>query len=285
MIYSSVKKGTFLERPNRFIARVLIDGAEETVHVKNTGRCRELLMPGATVYAEDFTERLGARKTAWDLIAVEKETESGTMMVNMDSQAPNKVVAEALRSGAIRLPDFPETITLVKGESTFGDSRFDFYVEGTEREPEKTETEAEADRPEPAEETGAGEAAETSSAEKAKAASSAEPSKNDVRRAYIEVKGVTLEEAGAARFPDAPTERGVKHINELVKVKECGMEAYIIFVIQMKPITYMEPNDRTHKAFGDALREARKRGVHVLAYDCEVEPGALSIGKEIPVRL
>lgn len=240
--YKTVRKGTFVERPNRFIARVMIDGKEETVHVKNTGRCRELLIPGVTVYAEDHGDCMGARKTRWDLIAVEKPLPKGDadsmLLINMDSQAPNKVVAEGLRSGAIRLPDFPEAIRQIKPETTFGGSRFDFYVEG--------EFDA---------------------------------------KAFIEVKGVTLEVNGTARFPDAPTERGIRHINELVEAGDQGYFSYIIFVIQMQPVLRMEPNDAAHKAFGDALRRGREKGIHILAFDCLVARDALSIGKEIPVFL
>ena len=245
MKYGKVKKGIFLERPNRFVARVEIDGSAETVHVKNTGRCRELLVPGAAVYVEDHGDAMGSRKTRYDLIAVEKKIPAGTeengktLLINMDSQAPNKVVGEGLKDGSIRLPGFSREIGVLKPESTFGGSRFDFYLEG----------------------------------------------KDPGRKAYIEVKGVTLEENGVARFPDAPTERGVKHIGELCRVKEQGMEAYLIFVVQMKSVTRVEPNDRTHRAFGDALRQAAAAGVHVLAWDCAVGPDSLVADREIPVRL
>ena len=250
MKYGRVKQGVFLERPNRFVARVEIQGTVETVHVKNTGRCGELLLPGAAVYLEDHGDAMGSRKTRYDLIAVEKRipAEPGkkekTLLINMDSQAPNKVVAEALRSGGILLPGFPGEIGLLKPESVFGGSRFDFYLESQVAEGQV-------------------------------------PS----GKAYIEVKGVTLEEDGVARFPDAPTERGVKHIGELCRVKEQGMEAYLIFVVQMKSVTRVEPNDRTHRAFGDALRRAAEAGVHVLAWDCIVEPDSLTVDQRIPVQL
>lgn len=243
MIYENIVRGAFLERLNRFVAQVEINGRTETVHVKNTGRCRELLKPGAAVYLEDHGGSMGARKTRWDLIGVEKQEER-MMLINMDSQAPNRVVGEALRDGTIRLPDFSRELAVIRPETVFGSSRFDFYVEGAEH-------------------------CESRSCAKA----------------FIEVKGVTLEEDGIARFPDAPTERGVKHIQELCEAKRQGYEAYIIFVLQMKPIQWLEPNDRTHKAFGDALREADRQGVHILAFDCEVGTDRLRVDAAVPVRL
>lgn len=235
-----------MERPNRFIARVVLDGQcdsdeaglEVKAHVKNTGRCKELLVPGAQVYLEDFTGRMGTRKMRYSLIGVEKVLPDGTkLMVNMDSQAPNKVVAEALADGSIKLPEM-DKLRVIKGEKTYGESRFDFYVEDEEG-----------------------------------------------RCGYAEVKGVTLEADGVVRFPDAPTQRGVKHINELVEVKRNGMEAFAIFIIQMEGMKEFRPNDDTHKAFGDALRSAAMEGVHVLAYECRVGEDCLQVCRQIPVKL
>lgn len=241
MKYKKIKEGIFLARPNRFIAKVVVDGKEETVHVKNTGRCRELLQLGAKIYLEDYEDDLRSRKTRFSLVAVEKpcgDVEGGLRLVNMDSQAPNKVVGEGLASGSIALPGFEAGLRLIKSESTFGDSRFDFYVEGKEG-----------------------------------------------KKAYIEVKGVTLEEDGVVRFPDAPTERGVKHIKELCKAIEEGFLAYVIFVVQMKDVSFFEPNDATHAAFGEALREAASMGTQVLAYDCEVAPDAMEVKGPVRVQL
>ncbi len=233
MKYGIIREGKFVERPNRFIAIVEIDGILEKAHVKNTGRCRELLIPGAKVYLEDFEGRMGSRKMRYSLIGVEK----GNQLVNIDSQAPNAVVKEALQSGRIKLPDMGQLIT-VKGEHKYGDSRLDFYVEDS-----------------------------------------------DGKKGLIEVKGVTLEVDGVAKFPDAPTERGIKHIEELLGAHEDGYQVYIIFVIQMKGISAMMPNDDTHKAFGDALRKAASQGVRVLAYDCTVTEESLGIDVPVPVKL
>ena len=230
MEYKNVYEGVFLSRPNRFIAKVLVDGCEETVHVKNTGRCKELLVDNAKVYLEKSGNP--NRKTKYDLIAVEKETCKETLLINMDSQIPNDVAFEFLKSGAM----FSES-AVIKREFTYKKSRFDFYIEDGDR------------------------------------------------RAFMEVKGVTLEEDGVCRFPDAPTERGVKHIRELIKCMEDGYEAYILFVIQMSPVKYLEPNDVTHKAFGDALREAAKAGVHVMARDCKITIDSMEIMNEVEVRL
>lgn len=233
MIYKNIVPATFISRPNRFVANVKINGIDTAVHVKNTGRCRELLLPDSTVYLEDFTENPRNRKLMYDLIAVEK----GDLLINMDSQAPNKVVREALENGVISLPDMGK-LTLIRPETVFGDSRFDFYVE---------------------DETGG--------------------------KGFIEVKGVTLENDGIAAFPDAPTERGVKHINELISARNSGYCAYIIFVVQMSGMKYLVPNDATHKAFGDALRFAHSCGVNVAAYECEVAADRLDIVREIEVKL
>ncbi len=233
MKYENICKGNFIARPNRFIAEVLIDEKKERAHVKNTGRCRELLIPGAEVYLEDFDGRMGTRKMRYSLIGVKK----GEVLVNMDSQAPNKVCEEALLNGTLQLAGLGK-LSLVKREKTFGDSRFDFYVEDEEG-----------------------------------------------RKGWLEVKGVTLEEDGVARFPDAPTERGVKHVYELCKAVKEGYRGFVLFVIQMTGIRHFEPNDRTHKAFGDALRQAAKEGVVILACDCRVTTDSLEIKEQIPVIL
>lgn len=226
MIYDRMVPGTFLERPNRFIAYVEIEGRKETVHVKNTGRCAELLQTGVRVYLQE-SENPG-RKTKWDLIAVEK----GSRMVNMDSQIPNKVVKEWLEAGHLF-----ENITRIQPEFTYGNSRFDLYVEA------------------------------------------------DGKRIFIEVKGVTLEQDGVVRFPDAPSDRAVKHVEELKAAVKEGYEAYVFFVIQMKDVRYFTPNMDTHPAFGEALRDAARAGVHVLAYDCEVSSDRIAIADIVPVVL
>lgn len=226
MRYEKMEPAVFLERPNRFVAYVERAGRREICHVKNTGRCRELLVPGAELYVQRSDNP--ARKTALDLIAVKK----GSQWVNMDSQAPNKAAAEWLRQGGLGCREIT-----IRPEYKYGDSRFDFFLEA------------------------------------------------DGRKAFMEVKGVTLEEDGIARFPDAPTERGVKHIRELIRCLDAGYEAYVFFVIQMKGVRAFEPNDRTHPAFGEALREAAKKGVQILAYDCVVRPDEMSIDQRIEVWL
>ena len=203
MKYENIVRGKFKERPNRFIASVCVEGNEERAHVKNTGRCRELLEKDADIYLEDHIGEMGKRKLRYSLIAVEKKTERGTFLVNM-----------------------------------YGESRLDFY--------------AEDDRG---------------------------------REAYIEVKGVTLEEDGLARFPDAPTERGVRHLEELIKAAGEGKKAFVIFVIQMKGVNAFTPNDRTHKAFADALRKASSEGVKVMAYDCIVTQSSIVCADSVPVIL
>lgn len=226
MHYDKIVKGKFIERPNRFIAYVDIDGKIEKCHVKNTGRCKELLIPGVTVYLEEPSNP--NRKTKYSLVGVMK----GNIMINMDSQAPNKVVKEWLESKVSE-----KNITLIKPEKVYGESRIDFYFE------------------------------------------------TDSSKAYMEVKGVTLIEDGIARFPDAPTERGIKHIEHLIELKQLGYETYIMFVIQCKGVKWFEPNDVTHKAFGDALRKAVKTGVKVLAYDCVVAEDSLMIDSFVEVRV
>ena len=225
MKYGYVADAVFLQRPNRFIAQVLLNGQEETVHVKNTGRCKELLVPGAKVYLEKGKNP--ARKTAWDLIAVEK----GGRLINMDSQLPNKVAEEWLAQGG--LGQFSQLLR----EQTWGASRLDFCLK-------------------------------------------------DARRTkYVEVKGVTLEEGGRVYFPDAPTARGVKHLEELTRIRQEGMEAAVLFVVQMNGVSSFSPNDATDPAFGDALRRAADAGVEIAAIDCLVRPEEVTPGQRVPVVL
>lgn len=213
MRYRNIARGIFTDRPNRFIAHVEIDGRTETVHVKNTGRCRELLLPGAEVWlTAPGTE---GRKTRYDLIAVRK---SNGIMINIDSQAPNAVVREWLEK---------QPYDLIRPEYTYGDSRIDFYLE---RGPERT---------------------------------------------LMEVKGCTLEVDGIGYFPDAPTERGVRHLHELVKAVKGGYRAVLAFAIQMEGITEVRPNIRTHPEFGAAFEEAKAAGVNILFLPCHVEPDEL----------
>lgn len=235
MRYKHIYKATFLTRPNRFIAKVLLDGREETVHVKNTGRCKELLVPGCTVYLERSDKP--ERKTAYDLVTVEKAVPQGVRLINMDSQAPNRLFEEWAKGG-----NFVPGLTLLRPETSWGHSRFDFYWE--------------------AESTGA-----------------------QRRRGFVEVKGCTLEEGGWTYFPDAPTERGVKHLEELVSAGAQGFEAAVCFVIQMGGVRGFSPNDRTHPEFGKALRRAALEGVKVLAYECEVQVGEVRMTKPVPIRL
>lgn len=263
MKYEKVVKASFIERKNRFVAVVDVETDPGTwervsVHVKNTGRCKELLVPGARVYLEDFEGRMGSRKMRYSLIGVEKEIlregKKDILLINMDSQAPNKVVQEALASGKLKLPGFAEgggdhsgaPRLLIKPETTYGNSRFDFYLE---------------------EESEGGEERENR------------------RRAFVEVKGVTLEEDGFARFPDAPTQRGVKHIKELCKAVEDGHEAFVLFVIQMKGMHTFGPNDDTHPEFGKALAEAAAKGVRIMAVDCIVTPDTLELDQKVPIQL
>lgn len=227
MRYSHIQKGEFLRRPNRFIAHVLLNGEEVICHAKNTGRLKELLLPGATVFLEESDNT--ARKTRFDLVAVMR----GDEVVNIDSQAPNQAVGDWLRKGGLF-----EDVSHVKAETRYGASRFDFYIESASG-----------------------------------------------RKAFLEVKGVTLLQEDVARFPDAPTTRGIKHIEELVKCIEDGYEAYILFLLEMKGSRWMEPNDATHPAFGKALREAAAIGVKVLAYDCIVTPDRLEVDQPVEVRL
>ena len=225
MRYGQMLKGRFLRRPNRFIAHVEIAGREEICHVKNTGRCRELLQPGADVWCAVSDNP--NRKTKYDLITVRK----GSYLINMDSQAPNQAAKEWLERGGLGPAE------QVVPEQRFGTSRFDFYLE------------------------------------------------RDGKGMYLEVKGVTLEDGGVCRFPDAPTERGTKHLRELIAAKEAGYDAGVLFVIQMRPVRWLEPNDKTDPAFGKALREACAAGVKVLAVDCTVTEDAMEIGDFVEVRL
>lgn len=230
MVYGKILPGVFLARPNRFIAHVEVRGRVEVCHVKNTGRCRELLIPGVRVWLEESASP--ARKTKFDLIAVEKERENGPLLINMDAQAPNKAFGEWAAAGGLGfVPD------LLRPETRYGSSRFDFYWE------------------------------------------------RGGRRGFWEVKGVTLEENGTARFPDAPTLRGVKHLEELAAARRAGYEAGVCFIVQMAGMDHVEPNDATHPEFGAALRRAALAGVEVLALECAAEPGRLSVSGTLPVRL
>lgn len=223
MQYENVVTGSFRRRPNRFVAGVEIQGQNVISHVKNTGRCRELLIPGATVHLQDWGEDHAGRKTRYDLIAVQK----GQRLINMDAQAPNKVFLEWARQQG----------GLWKPEVTWGNSRFDFAWQAGER------------------------------------------------KGFVEVKGVTLEENGVVLFPDAPTERGVKHLRELKKAREAGFEAAVCFVVQMEDVRCFRPNERTHPEFGAALREATESGVNVFARSCRVTPDTLVLAEEVPVEL
>ena len=231
MIYERTEKGIFLERKNRFAAEIEIGGRTEICHVRNTGRCRELFIKGTDVIVQK--NDAPARKTSYDLIAVYKEKNGKKELVNVDSQIPNSAAQEWLEKGG-----FLADLTLLKREKTFGNSRFDFYLEW-----------------------GSG------------------------HRAFMEVKGVTLDIDGTAYFPDAPTERGLKHVEELCECIRQGYEAYLLFVVQMKGIRAVSPNMRTHPEFGEALKRAEACGVRLLAYDCRVEEDAITIDQPLPVIL
>ena len=220
-----VVHGIFKRRPNRFIAHIEIDGKEEICHVKNTGRCRELLPIGAKVWCLDAQRE--TRKTRYDLIAVQK----GDLLINMDSQAPNKAVKSWLEKGGLG------EISNLKAESTFGASRFDFsFVK-------------------------------------------------DGKPCFLEVKGVTLEEDGICAFPDAPTERGAKHLRDLTELAKQGYGAYVLFVIQFSPAKYLHPNDKTDPKFGQALRQAAENGVQILAMDCAVTPDTMTLQNPVTIKL
>lgn len=229
MKYENVHRGIFLERVNRFVARVEIEGHETYVHVKNTGRCAELLFPGYTVYLEK--SGTANRKTAYDLIAVEKKIQKDSVLINMDSMAPNKAAAEWISQDGLG------EMQNLRAEVTIGDSRYDFCAKQNERD------------------------------------------------VIIEVKGCTLEENGVARFPDAPTQRGVKHIRGLIRHAREGARCILLIVIQMKGVHVFQPNWRTHREFGEALCEAQNAGVEIVAVDCNVRPGVVEIDQKIPVDL
>ncbi len=227
MHYKNVVEGIFLRRPNRFIAQVLIDGKAETVHVKNTGRCKELLTDGAVVYLERSDNP--ARKTAYDLIAVQK----GSRLINMDSQMPNAGAEEWIAGGGLGF--VPASL---KREVKYGNSRFDLWYE-----------------------------------------------REDGGRGFVEVKGVTLEDQDIVRFPDAPTERGLKHVKELIGCVEAGYEATVLFVVQMSGAKRFMPNDDTMPAFGEMLRQAKAAGVTILAVECDVTPKSVRLTRQVPVSL
>lgn len=225
MRYGKMVPGRFIKRPNRFIAHIEIDGKEEVCHVKNTGRCRELLQPGATVWCLDAEKP--SRKTRYDLIAVQK----GDRLINMDSQAPNTAAKEWLAGGGLG------TLENLKAETVMGQSRFDFSFE------------------------------------------------KDGKKCFLEVKGVTLETEGVCAFPDAPTERGTRHLRELTELVKEGYGAYVLFVIQMADVKYLRPNDATDPAFAEALRQAAAAGVQILAMDCAVTEDTMTIRLPVLVRL
>lgn len=231
MIYENMVKAKFIKRPNRFIAHCIVNGKEEIVHVKNTGKCRELLIEGCTVYLQEHDNP--NRKTKYSLISVIK----GDRLINMDSQVPNKVAYEALVNKDVILPGLNEEITYIKAEKTYKSSRFDIYIE------------------------------------------------TENKKAFVEIKGVTLEEDGVVLFPDAKTERGVKHINELVEASKDGYISYILFVIQMKGVKYFTPNTKMHKEFADTLKNASLKGVNIIAYDCNVDYKSISINEKVKVVL
>ncbi len=226
MIYKNISSAKFISRQNRFIAYVDLDGGEEVCHVKNTGRCRELLIEGAEVFVQEADT--SSRKTKYDLIGVVK----GNRIINIDSQVPNKIFYEWLCRG-----NFIDNIKSIKPEARYKNSRFDFYVE-TEKE-----------------------------------------------RIFIEVKGVTLEDDNVVLFPDAPTQRGVKHIRELIECVEEGFRAFVVFVIQMKGVRCFMPNHKTHPEFAEALRLASCKGVGIIALDCNVEENFIEINERVEVKL
>ncbi len=226
--YKKTVKSTFVERINRFVAKVILNGNEETVHIKNTGRCKELFVPGTNVYLS-YSDKEN-RKTKYDLVAVLKK--DNNKVVNVDSQIPNTVAAEWISASAL----FSEN-AIIRKEVNFMKSRFDLYIE------------------------------------------------DGSRKAFIEVKGVTLEENGVALFPDAPTKRGVKHLYELVAAKKLGYEAYILFVIQMEDISVFTPNFKTDTDFANALKFADENGVRIIAINCMVAPNDIKAKNVIPVIL
>ena len=226
ILYKNIKKGVFVSRQNRFVAIVTVDGQNKVCHVKNTGRCRELLIQGVTV----LLEKCGGnnRKTEYDLVAVYK----GQELINIDSQAPNKVFGEWIKERGF----FGET-TLIRAETTYKNSRFDYYIE------------------------------------------------NNDQKIFVEIKGVTLENDGVAMFPDAPTERGIKHLSELADAVKNGYASYVFFIIQMKNCRYFTPNVKTHPQFAQALIKVEKTGVNICCVDCEVFEEGFSIKNFVEVRL
>ncbi len=225
MKYENMAVGKFIARPNRFIAHIEIDGKLEICHVKNTGRCKELLQPGVTVWCE--RAKNPQRKTKYDLITVQK----GKRLINMDSQAPNIAAKEWLEKGGLG------EIQNLRPETFYGDSRFDFAFE------------------------------------------------REGKQCYLEVKGVTLENDGICAFPDAPTQRGAKHLRGLIDAVAAGCEGYVLFVIQMEDVKYLHPNDATDPAFGEALRQAAAAGIKVLAMDCRVTTDTMNIHKAVEVKI
>lgn len=226
MKYEKIIKGKFIKRLNRFVAVCNIDGQEFYCHVKNTGRCGEILIEGAECYLEESTKQ--QRKYRYSLVTVKK----GDRLINIDSQAPNKAAGEFINSGKLF-----DDIYYVKAERTYGNSRFDFYFERGDK------------------------------------------------KAFLEVKGVTLERDSAVYFPDAPTERGTKHLKELCSCVEEGYEAYVLFVVQLKNASHFSPNDETDPAFSAALRYAAEKGVKILCYDCTVSENEMNISDKVPVIL
>lgn len=225
MEYKNMVRGIFLDRPNRFIAHIEIRGKTEICHVKNTGRCRELLPAGARVWCQDAAAP--TRKTRYDLICVEK----GPRLINMDSQAPNQAAGEWLAAGGLG------PVEALRPETKHGASRFDFSFI------------------------------------------------RNGKPCFLEVKGVTLETDGICAFPDAPTQRGTKHLQELTALAQAGYGAYVLFVIQMADVAYLRPNDATDPAFGEALRQAAEAGVQVLGMDCAVTPDSMTLRNPVEVRL
>lgn len=226
MRYENIKRGKFISRPNRFVAKAYIDGQKEICHVKNTGRCREILVPNALIYLEKSNNP--ERKTKYDLVAAQKED----MLINIDSQAPNKVFEEWVKEAG-----YFKCITHIKPECKYKNSRFDFYIETNDR------------------------------------------------KIFAEIKGVTLEEDGVVKFPDAPTDRGIKHINELCDCAINGYDAYIFFVVQMEKCKYFTPNRNTHPEFADALIKAQKGGVNIKCLNCTIKPDELKIKDFVDVKL
>lgn len=226
MRYENIIEARFNQRLNRFVASVTTDEGEELCHVRNTGRCKELFLPGVRVFLEKSDNP--SRKYRYSLVTVEKEDR----LINIDSSAPNKAVYEWLEKGG-----YFKNITLIRPECTFGNSRFDFYVE------------------------------------------------YEGRKAFVEVKGVTLEKYGEVSFPDAPTQRGRKHINELIGCIKEGYEAYILFVVQMRGVSFFTPNESHDPAFAGALKNAQKNGVNILCFDCDVTRDSMEIADRVEVRI